>query len=518
MKILKRFLFIGWTLFLLVLMGDKAILSSTNESRAELTDKGFSFEDAKFEEKELDTFLEGKEYVFKRQWRKARQRLELYLKRNPSGHVRDEALYWLAQCLNKISKDQVDKDMVIELKEEAVKKLDLLIQQYPGSVWLDDAQELRIEISGELALIGKTEYKKIIQHIYETQEKTETDLKLIALNSLIELEPEAAIPFLKKIIETDKDPQVRKKVILLLGKKYTHGVITLLEDVSKKDPDREVREEASYWLEQIKIRSIPVSLNYYVFSAQLTDASEFKQIPENKMNIFTFPRGKPGDEDRVKKEINALFNNKLLDLTRQSGGRADILVTIFDFSVSHKISGFRLQFLKEGFEKSYDHISGKVLYQDLDDNKNYYAPFTVDGENEKLLAMRNGDQVALMFLQFESELEPGHAEEEPGKEPMYSSEFSNVLGCRVLSARQNWDRGEYGADPLDFGQAKAEIPGKKGKWTLKGYIMLVKKERRFIARRAVLINPEGKAVARGNQIIVPVDNPSQYKVTGKKTN
>ena len=505
-------------MLLLVLTGATAILSNTYESRAELADKGFSYQDDKFKKQEIYIFLKGKEYVFKRQWEKAREMLYIYIKRYQSGRLRDEALYWLAQCLNKLSKDQVDKYKVIELKEQAVRELDHLIQQFPKSVWLDDAQELRIEIAGELALIGKTEYKKIIQQTYETQEKTETDLKLIALNSLIELDPEAAIPFLKKIIETDKDPQVRKKVVLLLGKKYTQGVITILEDVSKKDPDKEVREEASYWLDQIIIRSIPVSLIYYVFSAKLTDASEFKRIPEKKMNIFTLPRGKPGDEERAKKEINTLFNNKLLDLTRQSSGRADILMTMFDYSVSNKISGFRLQFLKEGFEKDFDNISGKVLFQDLDDNKNYYASYSVGNESEKLLGMRNGDQVALMFLQFESELEPGHAEEEPGKEPMYSSEFSNVLGCRVLSARQSWGRGEYGADPLDFGQAKAEIPDKKGKWVLKGYVMLVKKERRFIARRAVLYNPEGKTVARADEIIVPVDNPSKYKATGKKTN
>ena len=157
MKILKRFILIGWTLFLLVLIADKAVLSSTHESRAELTDKGFSYEDAKFEEKELNTFLEGKEYVFKRQWKKARQRLEIYLKRYPSGQLRDEALYWLAQCLNKISKDQVDKDKVIELKEEAVKKLELLIQEYPRSVWMDDAQELRIEISGDFKMLQTNE-------------------------------------------------------------------------------------------------------------------------------------------------------------------------------------------------------------------------------------------------------------------------------------------------------------------------------------------------------------------------
>lgn len=49
-------------------------------------------------------------------------------------------------------------------------------------------------------------------------------------------------------------------------------------------------------------------------------------------------------------------------------------------------------------------------------------------------------------------------------------------------------------------------------------MILVKKERRFIARRATLFNPEGKVVAKGDQIIVPVDNPSEYKMTGRKDN
>jgi hypothetical protein len=118
-----------------------------------------------------------------------------------------------------------------------------------------------------------------------------------------------------------------------------------------------------------------------------------------------------------------------------------------------------------------------------------------------------------MFLQFESRLEPD-LDEETEEEPMYSTDFTNVLGCRVLSARKSWE--SYDTDPMDFGQAKAEIPDEKGKWTLKGYIMMVKKERRFIARRAVLTDPEGKVVVRADQIIVPIDNPSQYKATGIK--
>ncbi len=513
MKVLKKILFTVWITLFLISMGHSADLSTSHEMRAALTDKGLNYEELKFEEDELEIFLKAKDYVFKRYWRKAKEQLEFFLKKYPSSQLRAEALYWLAQSLNRMSRDEVYKENVIALKEEAFQKLELLIGQYPESVWIDDAKVLRVEIAGELALIGRTEYKSIIQEIYETGKKTETQLKLTALSSLIALEPEASIPLLRGILVTEKDLRVRKNIVLLLGKKFNLGGLALLEDVSKNDPDREVREEASYWIEQIKIRAIPVNLNYYLFSARLIDLSEHKRIKENRMNTFKLPRIISGDEERTKKEINNLFHGKLLDLRRQASGGADTLINLFGYSFSHKINEFRIQFLEEGFEKAYDHFSGKIHFTDLMTGKDYYAPFMADDNNETLLALRQGNDVVLMFLQFESKLEPS-VEEETEKEPMYSTDFTNVLGCRVLSARKSWD--SYDTDPMDFGQAKAEIPDTKGKWILKGYIMMVKKERRFIARRAELINPEGKVVARADQIIVPIDNPSQYKATGIK--
>jgi hypothetical protein len=513
MKALKKIFFTGWITLFLISMGQPADLSNSYEMRTELIDKKLNYEDLKFEEDELEVFLKAKDFVFKRYWRKAKEQLDHFLKKYPSSQLKAEALYWLAQSLNRMSRDEVYKDEVIALKEDAFQKLELLIGQYPDSVWIDDAKVLRVEIAGELALIGMEEYKGIIQGIYEAGKKTETELKLIALNSLITLEPEASLSLLKGIILKEKDLRVRKNAVLLLGKKFNLGGLALLEDISKNDPEREVREEASYWIERIKIRAIPVNLNYYLFTAHLTDPAELKRIKENRVNYYSLPRIKPGDEDRTRKEITNLFNGKLLDLRRQSNGRADILMAMFGPSVSHKLHEFLINFPEEGFEKAYDHFSGKVRFKDLKTGKDYYAPFTVDDENETLLVMRRANGVALMFLQFESRLEP-ELEEETGAEPMYSTDFTDLLGCRVLSARKSWD--SYDTDPMDFGQAKAEIPDKKGKWTLKGYIMMVRKERHFIARRAELTNPEGKVVARADQIIVPIDNPSQYKATGIK--
>ncbi len=494
-------------------MGRPADLCNPYEMRTAPTDKGSNYEDLEFEDNELEIFLKAKDYVFKRYWRKAKEQLEFFIKKYPSSQLKAEALYWLAQSLNRMSRDEVYKEKVIALKKEAFHKLELLIGQHPDSVWIDDARVLRVEIAGELTLIGMEEYKSIIQDIYESGKRTETELKLTALNSLIALEPEASLSLLRGIMLKEKDLRVRKNIVLLLGKKFNLGGLALLEDVSKNDPEREVREEASYWLEQIKNRAIPVNLNYYLFTAQLTDPAVLKRIKENRVNYYNLSRIKPGDEESTRKEINNLFSNKLLDLRRQSNGRADVLMAMFGPSVSHKLHEFLINFPKEGFEKAYDHFSGKVRFKDLKTGKDYYAPFIVDDKNETLLVMRRTNGVVLMFLQFESRLEPD-LDEETGAEPMYSTDFTDFLGCRVLSARQSWE--SYDTDPMDFGQAKAEIPDKKGKWILKGYIMAVKKERQFIARRAELTNPEGKVVARADQIIVPIDNPSQYKATGIK--
>ncbi|MDH5745278.1 MAG: outer membrane protein assembly factor BamD, partial [Candidatus Aminicenantes bacterium] len=159
MNILKRFLFVSLAGLLITSLGLTAGVPDKSAWGSGLTGLESNYENIKFADEELDVFLKAKDYVFKRYWRKAKEQLEFYLKKYPSGQLRAEALYWLAQSLNRISKDEVDKDKVIALKEEAVQKLELLIGQYPESVWTDDAQELRVEIAGELALIGRTEYK-----------------------------------------------------------------------------------------------------------------------------------------------------------------------------------------------------------------------------------------------------------------------------------------------------------------------------------------------------------------------
>ncbi|MCK4760337.1 MAG: hypothetical protein KAT69_09820, partial [Candidatus Aminicenantes bacterium] len=99
MNILKRLVFVSLTGLLLTSLSLAASLPHSSDWKAGLTGKESNYENIEFADEELDIFLKGKDYVFKRYWRKAKEQLEFYLKKYPSGQLRAEALYWLAQSL-----------------------------------------------------------------------------------------------------------------------------------------------------------------------------------------------------------------------------------------------------------------------------------------------------------------------------------------------------------------------------------------------------------------------------------
>jgi len=103
--------------------------------------------------KELEQFFAAKAHVFKRNWAAAVKDLGRYLKDHPQGKMSDEALYWMALSLNRMSREESDMEDAIRLKEQAVQKTGDLIRRFADSLWLDDARTLRMEIAGELTLV-----------------------------------------------------------------------------------------------------------------------------------------------------------------------------------------------------------------------------------------------------------------------------------------------------------------------------------------------------------------------------
>lgn len=91
------------------------------------------------------------------------------------AHV-DEALYWKAYSHNKLGQRSEALTTIVQLKRE-----------YPHSQWIRDASALEVEINQAM---GKP----------VTVDQPDCELKLLAVNSLLNNDPERAVPILEKLL------------------------------------------------------------------------------------------------------------------------------------------------------------------------------------------------------------------------------------------------------------------------------------------------------------------------------
>jgi len=478
---------------------------------------------------ELDQFFKAKSLVFEQDWTGTRSGMEGYLREYPFGKMRDEALYWLARSLDRLSRRETEKAKVIELKTKAFETLDRVVKEFPSSLWRDDARELQVLIAGEMAILGVPSQLKFVEDATKATGKSEAELRRVALDALAGLAPQTAIPALRNFIETEEDPGLRKHGVRLLGSRYTR-------EVAGKDPDQEVRREAEYWLEKIRVRLIPVQLNYYCYGARLDAPLEYSKVPEGEVVVFPVPHGKPGSSSRAWRAIQRVFNGRvsLAGGMATSKGGTDIFDSMeaaegVMITTSHKLSGFRVGLDRASIKKTPETVEGRVHFDDL------ISPFKVDGRNDALLAARRGDRLAVMYLEMSpkdiEDLDSTDDEEslsgllsavqsiatafrgKPKKPVYYTKDVRRgfVVHTTLNSGPVSSTRGVQ-----DYSLAKAEIPGPGGTWVLTGHILLVQDERVLVARMGKLIRPDGKTAAAGEEIRVPVDDPAAFTPGGKK--
>jgi hypothetical protein len=81
----------------------------------------------------------------------------------------------------------------------------------------------------------------------------EDDERTIALNALLNMDADRAVPILRQVLQRRDEGSVclRRQAVFLLSQKRSPETARLLLDAARNDPDSEVRENAVFWLSQV---------------------------------------------------------------------------------------------------------------------------------------------------------------------------------------------------------------------------------------------------------------------------
>ena len=198
-------------------------------------------------------------------FREAAQLFARLAERYPRSAQAAEALYWRAFALYRNGGSSSLTSALTALSD--------LNRLYPTSaVNRNDAGSLRVRICGEMARRGNEECARDLvatasassssssasQAGGQTRscpaEDDENDERVMALNALLTMNSEAAVPILERVLARRDDCSrgLRKKAVFLISQKRTENVIDILLKVAREDPAPDVREQAVFWLSNVR--------------------------------------------------------------------------------------------------------------------------------------------------------------------------------------------------------------------------------------------------------------------------
>jgi len=558
MKKFGKHIICGWILIWGITIVQAAALNKYSDS---VTEKSISNESisALYQDKGTDLFFKAKEHVFKRQWDKALTQFEKYLKDFPEGRYQDEALYWLSQSLNQLSKQTEGEENILTLKKQAIQKTDEILRKFPESLWRDDALTLRLEIASQLVLSGKEEYKTYIDEAVKTQKKNEQEIKLLALHSLADMDPDYVLPIFRQVLETDPDSGIRKQVVSLLGRSFPDQAMPYLEQAARSDKDKSVRTEAEEWIEKVRARQIPVLLDYSIYGSRLLDKARFADFPEHSPKTIPISSSGPLDQTNLIDAVRQVYDDKVSQFISSANGSLPAYGISWgreNITITHRAGDYQLWIKPDKLKISEALIRGEVEFRNRKTNKKHDVSFQLIPGDSKLIVMRSSDKLSLLLLQF-MPLEPESTQPvSPQTLTADVKEINEILkkvgpqdivarfekeaddhgkldACAVFTlkphvqvhtARKSFSIEEFQKNLVNFEQAKAVLSekgtlspiyiptnGSDEAWTLLGDIIWLKNRECLIGFGAPLVDPDRKVTAQG-LILVPLQEPASYQI------
>ena len=174
-------------------------------------------------ERMQELYDQGREALDEDQFREAERSFSELVKLN--GPQTDAALYWTAYAQNREGKKEAAIGTIAELKK-----------RYPQSRWKKDGEALEIEVRSTTGSKANPEAQN------------DEDLKLLALQGLMNSSPEKAIPLVEGILNGSGSPRVKSKALFVLAQNGSPQAEQVLGKIARGQSNPDLQRKALSYL------------------------------------------------------------------------------------------------------------------------------------------------------------------------------------------------------------------------------------------------------------------------------
>jgi len=144
---------------------------------------------------------------------------------NNGGTRADGALYWKAYALNKLGR-----------RDEAIAAIADLRKTYTKSRWLDEANALEVQV------------KQATGQPVSPDAQSDEDLKLLALNGLVNSDPDRALPILENLLKSTQPPRLKERALFVLMQTNAPRAQQFLEQMARGNVNPDLQSKAIQYL------------------------------------------------------------------------------------------------------------------------------------------------------------------------------------------------------------------------------------------------------------------------------
>jgi len=167
----------------------------------------------------------GQSALDNRQWDQALVYFNQVISQN-TARV-DGALFWKAYALGKLGRRDEANAAIAELRKS-----------YSSSRWLDDAKALELEL------------KQASGQNVSPETESDEELKLMAINGLMQSDPERAIPLLESQLKGSASPKVKRNTLFVLAQSNSPKAQALIEQIARGGANPDLQLKAISYMDQ----------------------------------------------------------------------------------------------------------------------------------------------------------------------------------------------------------------------------------------------------------------------------